>query len=414
MINLLIALISLFVIGFLAYRIWQIERKNIFWWALGFKLVCGILIGLMYQYYYTAGDTWTYYQESKNVIESLREHPDQLINFFWFDEIPIGTKNIDNSPRSLYFIKWVSFFQLLNGNNYWITSIYFSFISFLGSWYLVRILIKRLPHVKLESIIAVLFIPSITVWGSGVIKESIAIGFLFLLSGIFVDWYFTKRITILKFIYILIACSILWNVKYYWLAVWLAVVIPLITVHILETRVQWVRQNHKMSWLIFFMISISGISIIHPNFYFYRLFSVISENYYAYLTLSHPEDVIHFYKLDSGFWSIVINSPWALISGLFRPFIFEVATVLQAAAAIENLVLLILLSISLYRFRNFSNEINLLHLTVLFYVVFLCVFLALSTPNFGTLSRYRIGFTPFLLLLLLGGSGILSRYRNSS
>jgi biotin transporter BioY len=68
MINLLIALISLFVIGFLAYRIWQIERKNIFWWALGFKLVCGILIGLMYQYYYTAGDTWTYYQESKNVI----------------------------------------------------------------------------------------------------------------------------------------------------------------------------------------------------------------------------------------------------------------------------------------------------------------------------------------------------------
>jgi hypothetical protein len=50
----------------------------------------------------------------------------------------------------------------------------------------------------------------------------------------------------------------------------------------------------------------------------------------------------------------------------------------------------------------------------LFYVVFLCVFLALSTPNFGTLSRYRIGFTPFLWLLLLGGSGILSRYRNSS
>jgi hypothetical protein len=38
--------------------------------------------------------------------------------------------------------------------------------------------------------------------------------------------------------------------------------------------------------------------------------------------------------------------------------------------------------------------------SVVLYVVALCVFLALSTPNFGTLSRYRISFLPLLFLLI--------------
>jgi hypothetical protein len=37
---------------------------------------------------------------------------------------------------------------------------------------------------------------------------------------------------------------------------------------------------------------------------------------------------------------------------------------------------------------------------VITYSVLLCIFLALSTPNFGTLIRYRVGFLPFLLVLI--------------
>jgi hypothetical protein len=38
---------------------------------------------------------------------------------------------------------------------------------------------------------------------------------------------------------------------------------------------------------------------------------------------------------------------------------------------------------------------------MLVYVVVLVSFLALSTPNFGTLSRYRIGALPALVILCL-------------
>jgi len=39
----------------------------------------------------------------------------------------------------------------------------------------------------------------------------------------------------------------------------------------------------------------------------------------------------------------------------------------------------------------------------------LAVFLALSTPNFGTLSRYRVGFIPFFVFLTACGNVLLER-----
>jgi hypothetical protein len=39
------------------------------------------------------------------------------------------------------------------------------------------------------------------------------------------------------------------------------------------------------------------------------------------------------------------------------------------------------------------------------YIFFLCIFIGLSTPNFGTLSRYRVGYEPYFVLLILAGSG---------
>ena len=203
----------------------------------------------------------------------------------------------------------------------------------------------------------------------------------------------------------------LWSLKYYWLAVWLAVVIPVVLVRLLETRIHFVQQNPKWSWIVFFLISLGGISILHPNFYYYRLFSVIAENYNAYVALSSDGDVIRFYNLDSSWLSVALNSPWALISGLFRPFIFEVRNILQAAAATENLVLLILFGIAAYRFRSYAKNFNVLKLAAMFYIIFLSIFLALSTPNFGTLSRFKIGFTPFLWFALLSATGVLDRFK---
>jgi hypothetical protein len=64
--------------------------------------------------------------------------------------------------------------------------------------------------------------------------------------------------------------------------------------------------------------------------------------------------------------------------------------------------LLVLVVMSVRTWRKISNAPDrLLILAVIVYAVVLCIFLAISTPNFGTLARYRIGFLPFLIVLLV-------------
>jgi hypothetical protein len=100
-------------------------------------------------------------------------------------------------------------------------------------------------------------------------------------------------------------------------------------------------------------------------------------------------------------WSVLYQAPKALISGLFRPFLWEAWNVFQVLVAVENLILAALFLTSIPRWKEiFTGGNSLLVLSVLVYVVLLCVFLALSTPNFGTLVRYRVGFLPFFVLLM--------------
>ena len=76
----------------------------------------------------------------------------------------------------------------------------------------------------------------------------------------------------------------------------------------------------------------------------------------------------------------------------------------------ENTVVLLLAGSALYSFGDFiGSPYRLLIATVLLFAVVLATFLALSTPNFGTLSRYRVGFlSPLVTVLLFSNPFIAS------
>jgi hypothetical protein len=93
--------------------------------------------------------------------------------------------------------------------------------------------------------------------------------------------------------------------------------------------------------------------------------------------------------------------PAALFSGLFRPFVVEADTALQFLVSFENLLLVVLFTSALTNMRKLiGSKHRILLFSIIVYTVLLCTFLALSAPNFGTLSRYRVGFLPIFLLLL--------------
>lgn len=107
----------------------------------------------------------------------------------------------------------------------------------------------------------------------------------------------------------------------------------------------------------------------------------------------------------SEFQAHPVNSPtdlpWAMVSVLFRPFIFEAHGGPMLLAAAEGLLLLVLLLRSIPRLRDILG-----HLRGEPYLVFCLVYTTLFVyafsvfSNFGILTRQRVQVLPFVLVLL--------------
>ncbi len=168
-----------------------------------------------------------------------------------------------------------------------------------------------------------------------------------------------------------------------------------------------IKTNRLWAWSLLFVILFAVASQVHPNFYFSRFLDVVVTNHNAFVKISKPEGLIHFYNLQPEWWSMVINSPLALVSGLFRPWLGEANGFTGYLAATENLFLVILLGGLFFR-KSWKVNNPVLLLAILVYVLILCVLMALSTPNFGTLSRYRIGFLPFFVFVIAYGNPLIN------
>ena len=64
-------------------------------------------------------------------------------------------------------------------------------------------------------------------------------------------------------------------------------------------------------------------------------------------------------------------------------------------------MLLLLVFYGMNLFRNKLKEVTLAGLLLFIYIVIIAGLIGLTTPNLGSLSRYKIAYVPFLVYLLL-------------
>ena len=402
-----ILVLNLAFLLFISYGIWSTEKSSLrkfFWPALMLKLIAGICLGLVYTHYYSIGDTFLYFQDGVRLATLAKTDLESYFSFLWTGDeaFPIWSELVYRQPRAMFLSKLTSFFCLLTVDNYWMISLYFSTIAFFGSWYLVKKINDSFEGVRPATILGFLFFPSIVFWSAGIIKESVAIAALFFLSIIFLKIWRREKLHWIEWFLTLTSLWIEWNLKYYYLAIFLPIAFTTITLQYLLTKFTLKNLVLKvMLWCLIFIIPLLMMSLLHPNFYYERFNEVVVSSYYEFQTISNPEDLIHYNQLEATSSSILQNSPWALFSGLFRPAVTEARTALQWSIAIENLTLLLFTLGALTQVKRLiKSQHRLLLFSILMYATLLCIFLALSTPNFGTLSRYRVGFLPYLVFVL--------------
>lgn len=406
--KLILFALHIFLIGWLAYQVSKHSGsfKKLFLPALIFKLCAGIAVGLIYNFYYKVGDTLIFFEDGKVLSELARtDFFDFLRLLFSSHEIFSDYVHIEfKEPRAVFFVKIVSVFSLLSYDSYWVISLYFSFFSFLASWYLVLKINQYFPEAALPAVIAFLFFPTAAFWSAGLLKETLAMASIFFLSQVFIALWFSEKVPLRHWLLIILCAWLTWQLKYYFAAVFFSVaattlVYKLVTYKLLKLKhFVW----EIFLWLLIFIVPILIVMLARPNFHPQRLLHVIVENYNAFNALSAPEDLIRYERLEPNFWRVLANVPWALFSGLFRPLIWESHNLVQFLAGVENLALLLAFAASVVSVRSIvAPQYRMLIFCVVMYIILLCIFLTLSTPNFGTLSRYRVSFLPYFVFILL-------------
>ncbi len=380
-------------------------RPTILWAALSLKIMAGISLGLVYTYYYAVGDSFGFFEDAQKLTTLFSHDAVAYFNFLWSadDSFPVYGQLSNIQPRSLFLVKIVSVVSLFSMNNYWVISFYFSLISFFGALYFVRKIAIHFPGQTPAAMVGFLFVPSVLFWGSGIVKETLALASLTFLAGFFLVMVFHASPKRWEWISLVVAVFFLWNLKYYWAALFFpSVISTLLVCRIIGGQYKTRAILSIAVWMFIFLILGMGASFIHPNFYLSRFLQVIVDNHNAFVATYSGDPFVHFANLEPSWQSILANSPWALISGLYRPFLGENPTFFHGLMAVENFFLFML---TLYNLKHFPAVVRspyrLIFMSALSYILLLVIFLTLSTPNLGTLSRYRIGCVPFLFFLLL-------------
>lgn len=386
--------------------------------ALSVKMFGALALGFIYQFYYKGGDTFNYHTHgSRHIWNAFMENPDKGIKLLTHDGSDyVGVYQYAskipfiNDPASFAVIKLATLCDLITFSSYSGTAILFCVLSFIGLWLLFLTFYDFYPELHKRVAIAVLFIPSVVFWGSGLMKDTITIACLGIVTYCTYRIFIKHSFSIVHILLLPIAVYFLYAIKIY------------ILLAFLPSAVVWVFMynyrllNSPLLKIILFPIVVGGALFMA---YFTVLKAGADNPKYSLDTMAKTAQItaydIRYWtgrdagsgyslgELDGSWNSMLKLGPAAVNVSLFRPYLWEAKNPFMFVAAIESFIFLIftLYALKFARlkfFRAFGNP------TVMFCTVFSVTFafaVGVSTYNFGTLMRYKIPLMPFYALAIM-------------
>ena len=360
-----------------------------FYLAISFKITLSFVIGYFYMIYEGGGDTLFYFNEARRFLRLTDDFSGYISNLLQFN-IPWYY----GEGRSLFFIKLISPIVYFSAANYWITAIYLALISFFAIWYLVRTLCHLHPHYKWVIYYAFVLFPSPVLWSAGIFKESIVYAALALSIALLLQLIEYEKKKYWLTIPLATSIVIIFLIKYFIVVAWL-------------TAVCWILidrlfKKHSLA-ARFGLFSIFGIvlflllPIVHPYLTLDRIPLTFYENYQAIQANTDPSRNRIDLNLAPNYISLVAAVPQALLTAFIRP-IFGSYSSWLLVYRVENIFIASAFIITLLYFR--SIILTRWVISGAIFIIILGLLYGLTTPNFGTLYRYKSSFLPYLILLI--------------
>jgi hypothetical protein len=387
--------------------------------GLYIKFFGAIFIGLIYQYYYSGGDTYNYFAQSRVMNSSLNDSftiwaklllrisPDNDPRLYPY----VSQMEFYNDPASHTVIVFGALFGLLNATTYIPIALLFAYFSFTGVWAMYKTFTAVYPNLIRPLALAFLFIPSTFVWGSSIFKDTICMFGLGWMTYTTFRIFVNRDFSLKNFLMLALSFYLIAVVKLYILIAFL----PAISLWIL------LSYSHKITsagvrflvWLFFIGIIVAGFIFFTNRFsqelnkYSLEKIAQTATSTRGWITYATDDEGSSYDlgQVDPSIEGMISNFPAGVVVTLFRPFPWEVKKLIVALSALEAIIFLIATLIVFFRngflgfFKRVFADPNLT-----FFFIFALIFafaVGISSYNFGALSRYKIPCLPFYAALLI-------------
>jgi hypothetical protein len=393
-------------------------NRQYFMTGLMVRIFGALALGFLYQFYYHGGDTYNFHTHGSRIIwNAFWDSPEKGLQLlFASTENEAGIYKYSSQipffhdKSSFMVIRISSVIDLITFSAYSATAICFAVISFIGSWLLFLTFYQDRKEYHRSIAMATLFIPSVCFWGSGLLKDTITLAALGVLTYVIKKIFITRKLRISWLLMAFLSVYLIYSIKIYILLCFL----PAVLIWIFFRNLKTIRSTAIRVLLLPFVLVLT----ISTGYYAIVQVSSSDEKYnletigqtaqitaydIAYLTGQDAGSTYTLGDLDGSLGSLLRLAPQAVNVSLFRPYLWEVRNPLMLMSAFESLALLLL---TLYVIRHGIGHLSssIVNADALFCLVFSITFafaVGVSTFNFGSLSRYKIPLLPFYLMALL-------------
>lgn len=411
----------------------NLKKDNIFFYSffikgLFAKIIGGLGLCFIYTYYYTdGGDTIAYFNTARILPFIFFENPFSyfsiLIGNLDYNNFVILGEDVKfieftNDANSFTVPRLTSLLTPLGAFQYLPTTIILASISYIGIWKLFKLFLREFPEITKNIAIAILFVPSVLFWGSGIAKDTYTLSATSWMIYSFYMVFIYKEKIFPNVIAIIIMSYILFSIRPFMLYIgYISIILMLTHGYISSVKSAFIRVLTLIVILVVFWGG--GIGL---------LVSVGSAGGGTYSTLDgmlekaavtqqdlsrsvYGENSFDIGAFEPTMAGILGKAPIAINAGLYYPYIWKANNPVMLLAGIENLIILllsfyvlILIIVAIFKIgpkKMFKNLFD--HPLIIFclsYSIPFAFMVGLTTANYGALVRYKIPLVPFFLVSL--------------
>ena len=394
--------------------------KKYFLPGLTVKVLGAIAIGFIYQFYYGGGDTFFFYQGTEVIWETFISG--DFVSAFEILFTSAGNYDNDNfiytqniwafrEPASFLVVKTAAFIGFFCMNTYLVIALFFATFSFIALWKMYELFVELFPHLYKQLAVALLFMPSVFFWGSGIFKDTVTLACLAWVTVAYYRIFMQGRQIALNSIILLVCGYFILTIKTY---IFLSILPPLLIWSIFYHRkkIKTPLLRVLITFALFVFTSITGYLILlqlGAEFERYALENVLDtaqsmQRWHGYVSARQLDSGYNIGKMDPSILGVLSKIPTSINVTLFRPYLWEARNVLMLVSALESTFVLgfylwVLFKTKGYKLYNIVTNNPVIAFCLIFTFIFAFA-VGFSSYNFGALMRYEIPCIPFYLTAL--------------